>query len=90
MFTAKFYSNDGRRQVIETAESFTILRGDGDDGAEITLHRTPWATSFRIDILPDNGTVRPEGWPPVYQTAIIENELGKTTEIIRAGPPART
>ena len=86
MFTIKFYSDDGCRQVIKSAESFTILRApDMCSDAEITLHQKSQADDCRIDIVPA-GTERLEGWPPTYQTAIIENALGKTTEIIKAGP----
>jgi hypothetical protein len=89
MFTVKFYSDDGCRQVIKSAESFTILRAPRDEGGtEITLHQKSQADDCRIDIGPV-GTERLEGWPPIYQTAIIENALGKTTEIIRAGPPLK-
>jgi len=45
MFTIKFYSNDGCRQIIREADSFTILRcprGPDDDGsAEITMLHQP-------------------------------------------------
>ena len=37
MFTIKFYSGDGFRQVIEEAESFTVLRNE-DGTSEISLH----------------------------------------------------
>lgn len=84
MFTVKFYTEDGYRQVIKTAESFTILRGGDDGGAEITLHQKSPGDSCRIDIGP-LGTERPEGWPPLFQKAIIENAAGRTTEIIASG-----
>lgn len=88
MFTAKFYSHDGCRQIIKEAESFTILRSPigGDGGAEITLHQKN-GDSCRIDIVED--LPRPEGWPPVFGKAIIENAAGRTTEII-ALRPAKT
>ena len=85
MFTAKFYSNDGCRQIIREAESFTILRspsGPGDDGgAEITLHQKNQLDDKRFDITSED-SVRGEGWPPVFAKAIIENSAGKTTEIV--------
>jgi hypothetical protein len=87
MFTIKFYSNDGCRQIIREAESFTILRAPINstepDGAEITLHQKS-GESCRIDIADDgpNGTIRPDGWPPAFAKAIIENAAGRTTEII--------
>jgi hypothetical protein len=88
MFTIKLYIGSGCRQVIRTAESFTILRGSGDEttvGAEITLHQKNSSEDTRVDILPE-GTPRGENWPPYFQRAIIENAAGKTTEIIVAGP----
>lgn len=89
MFTIKFYSADGCRQIIEQADSFTILRspiGSGDDGAEITLHRKN-GENCRIDIVGDGHPAREEGWPPVFAKAIIENAAGRTTEIIALGGP---
>lgn len=85
MFTIKFYSTGpnspgGYRQKILEAESFTILRSD-DGTAEITLHQKDQAFDHRIDIA-DSGTPRPEGWPASFESAIIENAAGKTTEII--------
>lgn len=86
MFTIKFYSHDGCRQVIEQADSFTILRspiGSKEDySAEITMHRKN-GDSMRLDIGTD-GPLR-DGWPPVFAKAIIENAAGKTTEIVTAG-----
>lgn len=81
MFTIKFYGSGGYRQVIKEAESFTILRGE-DGGAEITLHQKNPTDSCRIDIEGCQPAPRPEGWPPVYEKAIIENSAGKTTEIV--------
>lgn len=90
MFTIKFYSSDGYRSIIKEAESLTVLRG-GDGGAEITLHQKT-GDSCRIDIEGQEPRPRPEGWPPVYGKAIIENSAGKTTEVIWAmtykGAPA--
>lgn len=90
MFTIKFYSADGLRQVIKEAESFTILRSPigGDGGAEITLHQKNHADDCRVDIAEDgpNGPIRKDGWPPVYGKAIIENAAGRTTEIIVLRP----
>jgi hypothetical protein len=92
MFTIKFYSGDGCRQIIRQADSFTILRSpigsEEDYSAEITLHQSN-GESCRIDIGDDgpNGQKRAEGWPPLFGKAIIENAAGKTTEIITAGYP---
>lgn len=87
MFTIKFYSAGpnspgGYRQVIKEAESFTILRSD-DGSAEVTLHQKS-GDSSRIDIADcgPNGPKRAEGWPPCFESAIIENASGKTTEMI--------
>lgn len=86
MFTIKFYSDNGYRQRILEAESFTVLRGDGD-GAEITLHQKNGTEDSRIDIRDvDPEKPRDPNWPPVYQSAIIENAAGKTTEIIGFAP----
>lgn len=90
MFTIKFYSGDGCRQIIREAESFTILRcspGPDDDGsAEITLHQKVGLESCRIDIGDDSKCSLPEGFPPRFAKAIIENSAGRTTEIIQAKP----
>ena len=90
MFTIKFYSGDGCRQIIREAESFTILRcppGEDDGSAEITLHNKG-GDSCRIDIGNDGKPSLPDGFPPRFAKAIIENSGGKTTEIIsyRSGP----
>lgn len=86
MFTIKFYNTgpNGFRQVIKQAESFTILRGD-DGTAEITLHQKDPTDDRRIDIA-DVGPPRPDGWPPCFESAIIENAAGKTTEMINLRP----
>lgn len=86
MFTIKFYSGDGCRQIIREAESFTILRcppGNDDGTAEITLHQKDGSRDSRIDIADDSK--QPDGWPPRYAKAIIENSFGKTTEIVSLG-----
>lgn len=83
MFTIKFYSQGGFRQVIKEAESFTILRAE-DGTAEITLHQKNQADDSRIDINDDGP--KPDGWPPRYSKAIIENAAGRTTEIIALRP----
>jgi hypothetical protein len=82
MFTIKFYSGDGFRQVIEEADSFTILRSvhDEDGSAEITLHRKS-GESVRRDIGDESKPLEAH-WPPRFNKAIIENSAGKTTEII--------
>lgn len=86
MFTIKFYSNDGCRQIIREAESFTILRcppGPEDNGAaEITLHQKSQSDDCRFDIAAGNE----DAWPPRFFKAIIENSAGKTTEIICLRP----
>lgn len=88
MFTIKFYSTSPHshpgayRQVIKEAESFTILRGD-DGTAEITLHQKNSGLDSRIDI---SDCPRPTGSPPCFESAIIENAAGKTTEMINLRP----
>lgn len=82
-FTIKFYSDDGFRQIIRTAESFTILRGGNE--AEITLHQKNPADDSRIDIKAPADLADPNVYPPRYAKAIIENEHGRTTEIIVLG-----
>lgn len=84
MFTIKFYSSDGFRQVIREADSFTILR-NSQGTAEITLHQKSAGESCRIDIDDDNKP-RDAGWPPAFGKAIIENAAGRTTEIIVLRP----
>lgn len=90
MFTIKFYSSDGCRQIIREAESFTILRSPklNDWSAEITMHQKSGESS-RIDIAEDGpeAPARPEGWPAVFAKAIIENSAGKTTEIVGLSHP---
>jgi hypothetical protein len=85
MFTIKLYSDNGYRQKILSAESFTILRGGsspGGDEAEITLHQKNRNDDRRYDI--KSAAPTPENYegPPIFQRAIIENASGKTTEII--------
>lgn len=91
MFTIKFYSEDGCRQIIREADSFTILRcppGPEDDGtAEITMHQKNGESS-RIDVAPSIKASYPEGCPPRFAKAIIENSFGRTTEIIHLRPYA--
>lgn len=86
MFTIKFYSDNGYRQKILSAESFTILRGGpspGGDEAEITLHQKDQNDDVRYDIRHENPVAVGYEGPPRYQRAIIENAAGKTTEIIQ-------
>jgi hypothetical protein len=84
MFTIKFYSTDqtkspgGYRQKILQAESFTILRMD-DGTAEITLHQKDQANDRRIDI---NDAPWETGFAERFESAIIENAAGKTTEMV--------
>jgi hypothetical protein len=89
MFTIKFYNTGpgGYRQVIKQAESFTVLRAD-DGTAEITLHQKDQSDDRRIDIADCSASSapRPEGWPPCFESAIIENAAGKTTEMINFRP----
>jgi hypothetical protein len=89
MFTIKFYSADGYRQIIREAESFTILRDNsGDGGAEITLHQKNPAENSRVDIredLPMSSDMAKLA-PPFFARAIIENAAGRTTEIISLRP----
>jgi len=86
MFTIKFYSGDGCRQIIREAQSFTILRDNfGDGGAEITLHQKNPADDSRVDIKDESD--RTTSWaPPCFSKAIIENSAGRTTEIIVLRP----
>ncbi len=89
MFTVKFYSGNGYRQKILSAESFTILRGGsspGGDEAEITLHQKNPNDDMRYDIKSDVEMPVDYAGPPIYQRAIIENSAGKTTEIIQLRP----
>ena len=58
MFTIKLYSSNGYRQRILEAESFTILRGGDDGGAEITLHQKNGAEDNRYDIGDDGKLIR--------------------------------
>lgn len=64
-----------------------MLRGD-DGGAEITLHQEDPAFDRRIDIADcgPNAMIRPDGWPPCFASAIIENSRGETSEVIRFRP----
>jgi hypothetical protein len=85
MFTIKLYRDDWRVDISE-AESFTVLHYDGEQvgpaHAELTIHRSD-IKSERVDIYPvgpEDG--QPDGAPPRYSKAIIENRFGKTTEII--------
>lgn len=83
MFTIKAY-NDTGRMVILAAESFTILRDSDSGEAEVTLHRKDPGDSLRIDVKPDK-PIEP-GWPPRFQKAFIENDVGKTVERLYLGP----
>ena len=89
MFTIKLYSDNGYRQKILSAESFTILRGGsgpGGDEAEITLHQKNQNDDVRYDIKPSAPLPNDYAGPVIYQRAIIENAAGKTTEIIQLRP----
>lgn len=86
MFTIKFYSADGYRQIIKQAESFTILRPPHEQlgSAEITLHQKNPADDRRYDVKDDGSTGAgvPDCAPPRFEKAIIENAAGRTTEIV--------
>jgi hypothetical protein len=87
MFTIKFYTSDGYRQVIKEAESFTILRdNDGTGEAEITLHQKIPHEDHRYDIKPPLMEASETYVPPRFGKAIIENSSGRTTEIIALNP----
>lgn len=83
MFTIKFYRDDGYRQRILEAESFTILR-DQMGNAEITLHRQPGPNGEYRDERFDINHSDPQcsGMPERFDRAVIENALGKTSEIV--------
>ena len=83
MFTIKFYSADGYRQIIEEADSFTILHGGGN--AEITLHRKI-GDDVRRDIKDEGDGATGYAGPVRFAKAIIENASGKTTQIIALAP----
>lgn len=90
MFTIKFYSGDGCRQIIREAESVTVLRdprGTEEPMAEVTMHYKN-GESARIDVGSDRP--RQEGWPPLFAKAIIENAAGRTTEIIGSLGPTHS
>lgn len=89
MFTIKLYSDNGCRQRILSAESFTVLRmgsSPGGDEAEITLHQKDQNNDVRYDIKPHAPLPNDYSGPVIYQRAIIENAAGKTTEIIQLRP----
>lgn len=86
MFTIKLYGQNNYRQRILEAESFTILRSD-DGGAEITLHQKNSSDDSRVDIS-FSGSACIASDVPSFEKAIIENSVGKTTEIV--APSLRT
>lgn len=86
MFTIKFYSADGYRQIIKEAESFTILRGEDGSSAEITLHQKNQSEDSRIDIKYDLPPDIAPIMPATFAKAIIENAAGRTTEVIVLRP----
>ena len=79
MFTIKLYC--GSRIRILSAESFTIL-GNPIDGWEITLHQKNQSDDVRYDI-GDASLKRDSSMPILFESAIIENSQGKTTQILR-------
>jgi len=83
MFTIKLY--DGNKSRIYEAAYFTVNKGnqgssDGPcyDWAEITAHEVPGAGDLRFDIGPS--PYEPSGGN--WRRAIIENQSGRTTEMI--------
>lgn len=88
MFTIKLYTDDDFHQIIETADSFTVLREQNGE-AEITLHRRSLSGDCRFDIKPRFEIGTDEAGPPRFQKAIIENAAGKTTEMISLPFPPR-
>jgi len=85
MFTVKLYRDNGARQRVYEAESFTILRPCSEkqgQWAEITAHRKS-GDDIRFDI--GDTPHDPEGG--VWEKAILENALGRTTEIIAFSTP---
>lgn len=87
MFTIKLYADLGARMRIHAADDFTILSvlekdtPMGGEWVEITAHRKI-GVDIRFDIGPSPYT--PEGG--VWDKAIIENAMGRTTEIIDMQP----
>jgi len=79
MFTIKLYADRGFRMRIHAADDFTILRAE--QWAEITAHRKA-GVDIRFDI--GSSPYEPEGG--VWNKAIIENAMGRTTEIVDFRP----
>ena len=79
MFTLKFYSHGDAKMKILEAESVTVLRNI--DGAEVTMHRKDGDVRFDV-----KGAEPPDSDTTYFDRVIIENSLGKTTEIIWADP----
>lgn len=84
MFTIKAYKHNEFSCRVLSAKSLTILRLE-DGSAEITLHQHSGHDDSRIDIGSDD-VGRTAGSPDLYEKVIVENEFGKTTEIIQARP----
>lgn len=88
MFTLKLYK--GNRQRIVQADSFTVLRQESDadkagprlNWVEVTAHESNGEYDQRFDI--GNGPVGASNCEWDY--AFIENENGRTTEVIRPLP----
>lgn len=74
MFTIKLYTNMGR-QIIVPADSFTILRAEGDAAFEVTAHLRS-DEGQRFDIGPTGHQPAGGNW----DWAFIENINGKTVE----------
>lgn len=86
MFTIKLYR--GSKMRIYEAGSFTV-NSDGPAASggrhEITLHDVPGQPDFRVDLTFEN---EPTTDAPVryFDSAIIENASGKTTQMFSAAP----
>lgn len=83
MFTIKLY--DGNKSRLYEAEYFTVFRenrGSSDgpcfEWAEITAHGVPGSDDLRFDI--GQSPYEPNGGN--WRRAIIENQSGRTTEIL--------
>lgn len=79
MFTLKLYGAEEFRQVIRQADSFTILRPK-DGHVEISAHTADG--SYLYDLYAPNLMPDYESAVPIFARAIIENEKGRTTEMV--------
>lgn len=86
MFTIKLYRDGGYSQRILEAEGFSIIRPQGG-GAEIMLHRPLGPNGeYRDERFDVSAQEPPNDQGPYYERAIIENAMGKTTEIVAISP----